>query len=94
MRALSRQSIHNTGEVVPVVVPGYLVLGNIFSRLPAPLVACLAAMSGFYLGGCAAMFAEWHKFNLNGMRRPVVPRKNATITGQTHRVRGTRKDRR
>lgn len=45
---------------VAVVFPLYIVLGRLLARLPAPLLAAFAALSAFFLGAYAALFAAWH----------------------------------
>jgi len=50
------------GRFTAVVFPIYLVLGQLLSRIPAPLAAALLAISAFFLGTYAALFASWHRF--------------------------------
>jgi hypothetical protein len=45
-----------------VVLPGYLVLGQILWRIPGPLSAALLAFCAFLLGAYAGMFVAWHNF--------------------------------
>ena len=54
------QHLTSMGRFAAVVVPVYPVLGRIAAAIPAPLVAALAAMSGFLLGAEAAFFVRWH----------------------------------
>jgi len=50
------------GRFAAAVIPMYLVLGQILARLPAPVAALLAGLSGFFLGVYAALFAAWYRF--------------------------------
>lgn len=50
----------STGRYAAAVVPIYPVIGRLAVRLPAPLVASLAAASGFLLGAEAAFFSRWY----------------------------------
>lgn len=45
-----------------VVLPVYLVLGQLLYRIPPVLAATLVAHSGFLLAAYAALFAAWHRF--------------------------------
>ncbi len=54
------QHLTSMGRFAAAVVPVYPVLGRIAAAIPAPLVAALAAMSGFLLGAEAAFFVRWH----------------------------------
>ncbi len=54
------QHLTSMGRFAAVSVPIYLVLGRIAARLPAPIVAALAAVSGLLLGAEAAFFVRWH----------------------------------
>ncbi len=45
-----------------VVFPIYLVLAQLLVRLPAPVAAAIVAISSFFLGAYAALFAAWHPF--------------------------------
>jgi hypothetical protein len=47
---------------VVVIVPLYLVLGRLLTRLPSALAACLLALSGFFLAAYAALFVRWYWF--------------------------------
>jgi hypothetical protein len=49
------------GRYAASAFPIYLVLGHLAARCPAPLVAVVAAASGFLLGGYAALFAAWYQ---------------------------------
>lgn len=49
------------GRFTAVVLPIYLVLGQLLARLPAPIAATLLALSGFFLGTYAALFAAWYR---------------------------------
>jgi hypothetical protein len=44
-----------------LVVPAYYVAGRLLARVPAPLAAGIAGISGFLLGTNAALFAAWYK---------------------------------
>ncbi len=46
-----------TARFVSAIFPLYLVLGNVFVRMPSPLVAAVLALCGFYLALYAALFA-------------------------------------
>ncbi len=50
------------GRFAAVVFPQYLVLGQIMSRMPAPIAAMILAISGFFLGCYAAFFAAGYRF--------------------------------
>lgn len=50
------------GRFAAVAFPVYIVLGQILVRLPAGFVAALLALSGFFLGAYAALFAAGYWF--------------------------------
>jgi hypothetical protein len=56
------QYMQSMGRYSSVVLPVYLVLGRILCGIPAPVCAAIAAVSGFFLGVYAAMFAAWYPF--------------------------------
>jgi hypothetical protein len=47
------------GRFAAVAWPVYLLLGLGLQRLPAPLAAALLAISGFFMGTYAALYAAW-----------------------------------
>ncbi len=49
------------GRFTAVVLPIYLVLGQLLARFPAPLAAALLALSGFFLGIYSALFTAWYR---------------------------------
>lgn len=50
-------SMFSSGRFAAVVVPTYLVIGQLLARCPPWLTALLAAIGGFMLGAYAALFA-------------------------------------
>jgi hypothetical protein len=50
------------GRFTAVVFPLYLVMGQLLARLPVSVAAALLAISGFFLGAYAALFAAWYRF--------------------------------
>ncbi|MCI0465354.1 MAG: hypothetical protein L0Z62_51190 [Gemmataceae bacterium] len=50
------------GRFAAVVVPVYLVLGQLLARLPPAGVGLAAGLSGFLLGAYSALFAAWYRF--------------------------------
>jgi hypothetical protein len=50
-------SMLSTGRFAAAVLPAYLVLGRLLTRVPAGLSALFAAISGFMLGAYSALFA-------------------------------------
>jgi hypothetical protein len=50
------------GRFASVAFPIYLVLGQILSRLPVLVAGSCLAISGFFLGAYAALFAAWYRF--------------------------------
>jgi len=50
------------GRFAAVVVPVYLVLGQLLARLPPAGAALAAGLSGFLLGAYSALFAAWYRF--------------------------------
>ncbi len=55
------QHMTSMGRLTSAVIPVYLVLGQLAVRLPAPLVALIASLSGFFLGAEAALFSRWYR---------------------------------
>jgi hypothetical protein len=49
------------GRFTAVVFPIYLVMGQLLARLPVLVAALLVALSGFFLGAYAALFAAWYR---------------------------------
>lgn len=50
------------GRFAAVVFPQYLVMGQIFTRISAPIAAALLAICGFFLGCYSALFAAGYRF--------------------------------
>jgi hypothetical protein len=49
------------GRFAAVAFPAYLVLGHILARMPGPAAALVLAISGFWMGIYAALFAAWYR---------------------------------
>lgn len=45
---------------ISVIVPLYLVLGQLLARLPTPVAVGIAALSSFFLAAYAALFVQWY----------------------------------
>jgi hypothetical protein len=54
--------MHSQARYTLVAFPAYLVLGRLLSALPPTYMATLLALSGFFLGTYAALFAGWYLF--------------------------------
>ncbi len=56
------QYMRSAGRFASAVVPVYFVLGHLLLRVPGPVLAGLAAISGFLLGIYSSMFSCWYLY--------------------------------
>jgi hypothetical protein len=50
------------GRFSAVVLPAYIVMGQLLARLPPPLAAVILCISAFFLGAYSALFAAGYRF--------------------------------
>jgi hypothetical protein len=57
-----RAGMASEARYAAVVFPAYIVMGNLLHRLPGPMAAAFAALSGLMLAAYSALFASWYWF--------------------------------
>lgn len=58
----TRSCMMSQARYASVIFPVYIVMGQILTRLPGPLVGMLCAISGLMLGVYSALFVSWYWF--------------------------------
>lgn len=58
----TRTCMMSQARYASVIFPVYMVMGQVLTRLPGPLVGMLCAISGVMLAIYSALFVSWYWF--------------------------------